>query len=81
MASGRRYDCVRTIVKVGRLWLRPCFQPFHSIVLLYVRSHNVDRRPYSSACELGYALWVGLDSFVLDLVIAALFAEYLSLPS
>ena len=39
MASGRRYDCVcvRTVV----------------IVLLYVRSHNVGRRPYSSTCGCG----------------------------
>ena len=38
------------LVKVGRLWLRPCFPPSIVSLLFYVRSHNVSRRPYSSAC-------------------------------
>ena len=35
------------LVKVGRLWLRPSFPSFHSTYA--VISHNVGRRPYSSA--------------------------------
>ena len=63
MTSGRRYDCVRTIVDTLSLafgighcrchWLDATLS---LMSLLYVRSHNVGRRPYSSACGL-WRLW------------------------